>query len=123
MPDSHTPADPAPDMPAVIERTTRYAYLHHAVPADDEAAFLLTINVEWRGGDSWAVTRQGMCLSRDGSWDWEARDNEDYWYSAHRFTLPEARDRAMEAAARAYQLWLERVARMDALRAAKVARG
>lgn len=71
-----------------------------ALPVGHEAypAFVLRIR-PLAGG--WAIVRPGdRCLGRDGTWAYGSNqgDRDDAWLAAHRFTLVEAMERAVEAA-------------------------
>ncbi len=53
------------------------------------------VRVEWRGSrgtDTWAVVETGMCLNRDGDWEYEplpSRRDEEF-FTRCRFSLDEA---------------------------------
>ena len=70
------------------------------LPKDYREGYLWTITVEYRGRDLWAVKRNGECLGRDGTWDWEmrpsSREYDPDWLPSHRFSLEEALDLAKE---------------------------
>jgi hypothetical protein len=60
-----------------------------------------TLYVEWRGGDTWAVTTGfHECLGSDGAWSYESLPSErtDEWIAAHRFDLETALKLAQKAA-------------------------
>ena len=85
----------------MAEPTTRVT--HYAVsclPEDHDAAFAMTITVEYRGRGLWAVTRRGEALSTDGEFDYEPSpsNREDDWLETHRFDLETALKLAQEAA-------------------------
>ncbi|MFC9973581.1 hypothetical protein ACFVH6_22070 [Spirillospora sp. NPDC127200] len=80
---------------------TRYRV--SCLPEDHDLAHAMTITVEYRGHDRYAVlNRMGKALGTDGEWDWEPRPSErdDDWISTHRFDL----DTALELAKRAAPL-------------------
>ena len=68
------------------------------LPKDYRDGYLWTITVEYRGRDLWAVKRNGECLGKDGTWEWESSpgNREDDWKATHRFPLDEALDLAKE---------------------------
>ena len=70
------------------------------LPKDYREGYLWTITVEYRGRDLWAVKRNGECLGKDGTWDWESnpssREDDPDWLPAHRFGLQEALELANE---------------------------
>lgn len=68
---------------------------------DSEAWSLFTIAVEYRGQGAWSVTHQGNALSRSGEWDFQRPPDgpeREEWLRQHRFTLPDALERAQKAA-------------------------
>jgi hypothetical protein len=79
-------------------RITHYAV--SCLPEDHDARFSMTITVEWRGRDLWAVMRHGEALGADGKWDYEPSpsNREDDWLTTHRFDLDTALRLAEEAA-------------------------
>ena len=66
------------------------------LPKDYREGYLWTITVEYRGRDLWAVKRNGECLGKDGTWEWESSNREDDWVTSHRFGLQEALELANE---------------------------
>ncbi|MFE7462321.1 hypothetical protein ACWFMI_24965 [Nocardiopsis terrae] len=92
-----TPVDPPPPDGVRIEPTT---YRVSCLPTDHPGAHHFTVCVEWRGGDLWAITRHGLCLSSAGDWEYETRPSErtDEWLADHRFSYPEAMRRARKIA-------------------------
>jgi hypothetical protein len=56
------------------------------------------IYVEDRGKGKWAVTYGGMCLGRNGEWDYEPMPSSrtDEWIAANRFDSPEEAERAFK---------------------------
>jgi NAD(P)-dependent dehydrogenase (short-subunit alcohol dehydrogenase family) len=92
------PVDPPPVDGVRVEPTV---YRVSCVPEDHDAALSLTVSVEYRGKDRWAVTRVGhWCLSAAGVWEWEVSADErtDEWLSDHRFPYPEAMRLARQVA-------------------------
>lgn len=80
-------------------RATRYTVC--CLPDDHDLAHAMTIRVEWRGGDRYAVlNRLDYALGTDGEWEWEPRPSErhDEWIATHRFDLGTALRLAKEAA-------------------------
>lgn len=92
-------------------RATRYEV--SCLPEDHETQPSMTISIEYRGGDRWAVTNRGRFLGSDGAWshpygwDREPTTEEEMdayevgreaWLTAHRFDLDTARQLAQEAA-------------------------
>jgi hypothetical protein len=85
------------DYPATVT-ATRYDVTSY--PLDDINRTSLTINVEYRGRDKWAVLRRGACLSSSGTWDYEPQPSsrEDDWLDRHRFDLDTALELAKQHA-------------------------
>lgn len=82
-------------------RATRYEV--SCLPDDHELAHSMTIRVEWRGGDRYAVlNRLGYALGTDGEWDHESVPSEraDEWKATHRFGLDAALAHAKREATR-----------------------
>lgn len=79
-------------------KPTRYAI--SCIPEDHELAYEMTIAVEYRGRDLWAVMKRSRCLSADGAWDYEPNPSsrDDDWLATHRFDLDTALRLAQEAA-------------------------
>jgi hypothetical protein len=88
-------SDPAVPEPSV--QTTGYQLFWF--PEDDPDAFVWSLTVEWRGGETWAVCHHRYCLSATGEWDFEVRpsEREEGWVAAHRFNLDTALSLAKEA--------------------------
>lgn len=85
-------------IPEPTVQVTRYEV--SCLPEDDDAKFSMTINVEYRGRDLWAVVRMGEALGVDGEWEYEPSpsNREDGWLETHRFDLDTALRLAKEAA-------------------------
>jgi hypothetical protein len=73
-------------------------YTVNDLSEDDVNSAVWSIKIEWRGGDRWAITHIGRCLSRKGKWDMEPSPSNrtESWLTRHRFTLEEAQDKAVE---------------------------
>lgn len=87
-----------PELPeGVTARTTEVTV--SAVPEDNINHGHFSVAVQWRGGETYAVTRHRMCLGTDGEWDYEPSPSsrDDDWIATHRFSL----DAATELAGRA----------------------
>lgn len=71
-----------------------------AIPDGNINHDVFSVQVAWRGGETYAVTRRGRCLSAAGTWDYESIPSErtDEWIAAHRFTYDEAYRRAIDVA-------------------------
>jgi len=72
-----------------------------AYPGDDINRRHFVIEVTHRGNDRWAILQGGFCLSRStGEWDYESIPSErrDDWLDDHRWSLPEAIERAQDVA-------------------------
>lgn len=85
--------------PAVHTNPTQYAV--SCLPEGHEARTHLTVLVEYRGHDQWAVVWPGTgCLSTGGEWHYESLPSEraQEWIAEHRFPLNEALWRAREVA-------------------------
>lgn len=83
----------SPELPEGTRARVTEITVSSALDPDFEVA------VQWRGGDTYAVTRYRRCLGADGEWDFELQPSsrEDDWLAAHRFSL----DRAVELAGQA----------------------
>jgi hypothetical protein len=79
-------------------RVTRYEV--SCLPEGHDARSSMTITVEYRGRDLWAVMRHGSALSVDTKWDCEPSpsNREDDWLESHRFDLDTALRLAEDAA-------------------------
>lgn len=89
------------DTPEPVVRVTRYEV--SCLPEDHELRHAMTVNVEYRGRDRYAVlNRLGDALGVDGEWDWEPRPSErnDDWVATHRFDLDTALKLAKAAASK-----------------------
>lgn len=86
------------DLPEPTVTATLYEV--SILPEDDINRDVFAIQVEYRGGGRWAVTRLSSCLGDDGTWDFgiKAYDRGDDWLDAHRFDLDTALKLAKEAA-------------------------
>jgi hypothetical protein len=86
------------DIPEPTARPTRYEVT--CLPEGDDAAFHMTITVEYRGRGLWAVLRHGEALGASGEWDYEPlpSSRDDDWVATHRFDLDTALRLAREAA-------------------------
>jgi hypothetical protein len=76
-------------------------YQVSCLPPDHQAMRHLSVWVEWRGGDRWAVTDGGgRCLDRSGRWSWEPQTSNrgNKWIADHRFGLDLALELAKQAA-------------------------
>lgn len=73
------------DIPEATVRVVSYTV--NCLPEDDVNSSVFAIEVEYRGGGRWAVTRHGSCLGADGTWDFGVKPYErgDDWLNAHRF--------------------------------------
>lgn len=71
-----------------------------ALPEDHPEHDAYALRVQWRGGETHAVTRRCRCLGTDGAWDFEPSPSsrDDEWIAAHRFGYDEALRLAVEAA-------------------------
>lgn len=88
-----------PLIPEPTVQVTRYEV--SCLPEGHELRHSMTINVEYRGRNRYAVlNRLGEALGSDGEWDWEPRPSErdDDWIATHRFDLDTALNLAKEAA-------------------------
>lgn len=70
------------------------------LPRDDINRASWTVCVSYRGNERYAVKHYSHCLSRSGTWDYEAlpSEREDGWLAEHRFELAEALRLAAEHA-------------------------
>lgn len=99
--DAGTYGEPAPEPAGPSVRATHYEV--SCMPPEHDLAHSLTIRVEWRGGDRYAVlNRLGYALGADGEWDHESVPSErtDEWKATHRFGLDAALDHARREATR-----------------------
>jgi hypothetical protein len=87
-----------PGVPEPFVQATRYEV--SLLPADDINRSVFTIDVEFRGGDRWAVVRHRQCLNAEGEWSWESlpSEREEEWLAEHRFDLDTAQQLAKKAA-------------------------
>ena len=87
-----------PGQPEPTVQATRYEV--SLLPEGDVNRLLYTINVEYRGGDRWAVVRHRQCMNALGEWSWESvpSEREDEWLAEHRFDLDAALRLAKEHA-------------------------
>jgi hypothetical protein len=71
-----------------------------ALPEDHIEHDAYALRVQWRGGETHAVTRMRRCLGTDGEWDFEPSpsNRDDDWIATHRFGYDEALRLAVEAA-------------------------
>ena len=71
-----------------------------ALPDDDINYDLYAVQVQWRGGETYAVMRHRQCLNAAGEWDWEPSpsNREDDWIAGHRFTYQTALEMACRVA-------------------------
>lgn len=69
-------------------------------PEYGSASLAFTIAIERRGSETWAVTRLGQYLARNGTWDEApARDDQTRaWWGDHLFDLATALEMAKAAA-------------------------
>lgn len=74
-------------IPEPTVRVTRYEV--SCLPEGHKMAPHMTVRVEYRGRDRWAVIHDPLCLSACGEWDYEMRTSERAaeWLDAHRFDL------------------------------------
>lgn len=81
----------------IYEYPTKYTV--SALP-EDIGEYAWDLTVEYRGNDTWAVSRHSQCLGSDGTWDWEPQPSsrEDDWLATHRFGLQEALELARKEA-------------------------
>ena len=86
------------NQPEPTVQATRYEV--SLLPEGDVNRLLYTINVEYRGGDRWAVARGRQCMNAAGVWSWESvpSEREGEWLAAHRFDLDTALRLAREEA-------------------------
>lgn len=87
-----------PELPeGVATRVTEITV--SAIPEDNINHGHFSVAVQWRGGETYAVTRHGQCLGADGTWDYEPRpsNRDDDWIAAHRFGLEKATELAGRA--------------------------
>ena len=84
-------------VPEPTVQVTRYQI--GCLPEGHELSSHLSVTVEYRGRDKWAVVDHPYCLSVDGEWHYEIRPSErdDDWLAAHRFDLETALDLAKKA--------------------------
>lgn len=92
--------------PEPIVQATRYTV--NCLPEDSSPdAHVFELVVEYRGKDTWAVTRHHRSLGRDGTWSYGPAidaEHEGYeaarqeWLGEHRFDLDEAIELAKAAA-------------------------
>lgn len=89
-----------PGQPEPIVQITRYEV--SVLPESDVNRLVYTINVEYRGGDCWAVVRHQRCMNAKGEWSWESVPSErgDEWLAEHRFDRATALELAKWAAPR-----------------------
>ncbi|MFI9344973.1 hypothetical protein ACIG0D_27460 [Streptomyces sp. NPDC052773] len=87
-----------PGQPEPTVQATRYEV--SLLPEGDINRLSFTINVEYRGGDRWAVVRHRQCMNAQGEWSWESvpSEREDEWLAEHRFDLDTALRLAKQAA-------------------------
>ena len=87
------PGQPEPTVQATV-------YEVSLLPEGDINRLSFTINVEYRGGDRWAVVRSRQCMNAAGEWSWESipSEREDDWLAEHRFDLNTALRLAKEQA-------------------------
>lgn len=80
----------------VVEPTR---YLVTQIPLSHENSAIWSLELAWRGPESWAVMWNSRCLNADNEWDYEPLPSErsDQWIADHRFTFDEARERAIAA--------------------------
>lgn len=80
----------APSLPQATVQAIKY--LVSCIPEGADARSSLTLSVEYRGDDLWAVMDYPHCLSADGTWDFEHTPSErtDEWIATHRFDLDTA---------------------------------
>lgn len=71
-------------------RVTRYEV--SCLPEGHDARSSMTVTVEYRGRDLWAVMRHGRALGVDGTWGYEPSPSsrEDDWLKSRRFYLDTA---------------------------------
>lgn len=50
------------------------------------------VTVQWRGGETYAVTRRKQCYDADGDCDWEPQpsNRDSDWLARHRFSYDQA---------------------------------
>jgi hypothetical protein len=81
-----------------LAAATRYSF--NTVPETVTHSYLWQVDVEWCGGDRWAVRHGRWCLGVDELWDYEPQPSScvSAWLAAHRFDLETALRLAAEAA-------------------------
>lgn len=82
--------------PTVRIQTTQYTI--SCIPEANIDRHAFELMVEYRGNQRWAVVWHGMCLSKDGQWDYEPSPSsrEDDWLGERRFTEQKALQLACE---------------------------
>ncbi|RIH58225.1 hypothetical protein D3C59_33845 [Streptomyces sp. SHP22-7] len=88
----------APTTPEPVVQATQYVV--SCLPEGDINRRHYTLNVAYRGEDTWAVIDPPHCLSNTGDWDYEHVPSErtDEWIATHRFDLDTALRLAKEQA-------------------------
>lgn len=74
----------------IYERITEVTVC--AVPENNINHGTYAVQIQWRGGETYAVHWFKRCLSVDGEWDFESipSEREDEWIARHRFSYLEA---------------------------------